>query len=64
MGYGLSWLFSLALNTELHRFPLVIRARTYALAVVVVVLASLVSALIVRKRMDHFNLVEVLKTRD
>jgi putative ABC transport system permease protein len=64
MGYGLSWLLSHALNTELHRFPLVIRGRTYALAVVIVVLASLVSALIVRRRMDHFNLIEVLKARD
>jgi putative ABC transport system permease protein len=64
MGYGLSWLFSLALNTELHRFPLVILGRTYALAVVVVVLASLASAVIVRRRINHFNLVEVLKARD
>lgn len=64
MGYGLSWLLSNALNTELHRFPLIIRGRTYALAVVVVVLASLLSALIVRRRMDRFNLVEVLKARD
>ncbi len=64
MGYGLSWLLSIALNTELHRFPLVIRGRTYALAVIVVVLASLLSALFVRRRMDHFNLVEVLKARD
>ena len=64
MGYGLSWLLSIALNTELHRFPLVIRGRTYAIAVAVVVFASLLSALIVRKRMDSFNLVEVLKARD
>ncbi len=64
MGYGLSWLLSSALNTELHRFPLVIRGRTYAIAVIVVVFASLLSAQIVRRRMDGFNLVEVLKARD
>lgn len=64
MGYELSWLLSQALNTELHRFPLVIRGRTYVLAVVVVLAASFLSAMIVRRRMDKFNLVEVLKARD
>ncbi len=64
MGFGLSWLLCAALNTELHRFPLVIRGRTYAMAVAVVVVASLVSALLVRRRMDRFNLIEVLKARD
>ncbi len=64
MGYGLSWLLSQALNTELHRFPLIISGRTYVMAVVVVIAASLFSALIVRRRMDKFNLVEVLKARD
>lgn len=64
MGYGLSWLLTFALNTELHRFPLIIRGRTYVMAVAVVVVASMLSALIVRRRMDNFNLVEVLKARD
>lgn len=64
MGYGLSWLLSQALNTELHRFPLIISGRTYVMAIVVVIAASLFSALIVRRRMDKFNLVEVLKARD
>lgn len=64
VGYGLAWLLSGALNTEVHRFPLVIHARTYAFAVVVVVMAAIASALVVRRRMDRFNLVEVLKARD
>ncbi len=34
------------------------------MAVAVVVIASLVSALLVRRRMDRFNLIEVLKARD
>ena len=64
LGYWLAWLLTAALNTEVHRFPLIIHARTYAFSVMVVVLAAIVSGLVVRRRMDHFNLVEVLKTRD
>jgi putative ABC transport system permease protein len=64
MGYELSWLLSQALNTELHRFPLIIRGRTYIMAIVVVLAASFFSAMVVRRRMDKFNLVEVLKARD
>ncbi len=64
LGYLLAWLLSGALNTEVHRFPLIIHARTYALAVAVVIVGAIVSALVVRRRMDRFNLVEVLKARD
>jgi putative ABC transport system permease protein len=64
LGYLLAWLLSGALNTEVHRFPLIIHARTYAFAVAVVIVGAIVSALVVRRRMDRFNLVEVLKARD
>ena len=64
VGYVLAWLLTAALNTEVHRFPLIIHGRTYAFAVIVVVVAAIASAMAVRRRMDHFNLVEVLKTRD
>jgi putative ABC transport system permease protein len=63
-GYMLAWLLSGALNTEVHRFPLIIYPRTYAFAVVVVVLAAVLSALVVRRGMNRLNLVEVLKARD
>ena len=49
---------------ELIRFPLVISARTYAWGALIVVLSAAVSALIVRRRLDHLDLVEVLKTRE
>ncbi|QDU30665.1 FtsX-like permease family protein [Anatilimnocola aggregata] len=64
VGHGFAWLLTAALNTEVHRFPLIIHGRTYAFAIVVVILAAMASALAVRRRMDHVNLVEVLKTRD
>ena len=50
---------------ELFRLPLFVSGRTYAFALLVVVAAAVVSAgLIVRRRLDRLDLVEVLKTRE
>jgi putative ABC transport system permease protein len=46
------------------RMPMVISTATYALAVLVVAGASLVSALQMRRLIDRLDLVEVLKTRE
>ena len=46
------------------RLPLVITPGTYLLAALVVVGASLVSALQMRRLIDRLDLVEVLKTRE
>ncbi len=48
---------------NLFRIPLIVRHSTYGFAAVVVILASVVSGLIVRRRIDHLDLIEVLKTR-
>jgi putative ABC transport system permease protein len=64
MGYGLAWsIVSLSSVTELH-LPLVVQPRTYAFACLVVLIAGVVSALIVRRRVDQLDLVGVLKTRE
>jgi putative ABC transport system permease protein len=42
----------------------VVSPATFAIASLVVVASAAVSALVVRRRIDRFNLVEVLKTRD
>lgn len=64
LGYGLSAIMSLAYNTELYRFPLVISRSSYAFAVVVIGLAGLVSGGMVRRQCDRLDLVAVLKTRE
>ena len=64
IGYGICALMPLWLNTELYRLPLVINRSTYAVAFIVVVLAAFVSGLLVRWRLRHLDLVEVLKTRE
>lgn len=64
LGYGLSKIVTTFLDTELYRIPLVVSPRTWALAVSVVVVAALASGLVVRRRLDHLDLIAVLKTRE
>lgn len=63
-GYGGAALLVMAFDTELYRLPFVLHPGTYAYAVVVILLAAVVSALIVRRRIDRLDLVAVLKTGD
>lgn len=53
-----------AVDTELYRLPPIIDPRTYAFAVIVVLVAGVLSALLVRRRLDHLDLIGVLKTRE
>jgi putative ABC transport system permease protein len=53
-----------ALETEDQRMPLVIAPHTYSFAASVVLVAATVTGLIVRRRVDHLDLVEVLKSRE
>lgn len=64
IGYGISWMLTLAISNELFRLPLVIDRSTYGISMLFVVLASAVSGLIVRRRLDHLDLIAVLKTRE
>jgi putative ABC transport system permease protein len=63
-GYGGAALLVMAFDTELYRLPFVLRTATYGYAVIVILLAALVSALIVQRRIDRLDLVAVLKTGD
>jgi putative ABC transport system permease protein len=68
VGLALGYLFAAwlvtAFDTELYRFPLVVSARTYVFATSGVVIAAILSALVVRRRLDQLDLVAVLKTRE
>jgi len=63
-GYLLASLIVHAFETELYRVPMVILASTYGWAIVIGVAATTVSALLVRRRVDHLDLIAVLKTRE
>jgi putative ABC transport system permease protein len=64
IGYGLAAALVRVYDTEMWRMPLVVAPSTYAFAAVTVVLATIGSALIVRRKLDTLDLVEVLKTRE
>ncbi len=64
IGRILSGLLASTLDPEEYRFPLMVSPQTYAYATVVVLAAALVSALLVRRRLDHLDLIGVLKTRE
>ena len=64
IGLGLAKFMATNLDTELFRIPLVVAADTYAIAMAAVVAAAAISGLIVRRRIDRFDLVAVLKTRE
>jgi putative ABC transport system permease protein len=63
-GFALAALLIALMSHEVMEFPLVILPATYLYAGAVVAAAGVVSALIVRNRIDHLDLVGVLKTRE
>ena len=64
IGHGMAWWMCQAFDQELFRFPLVISPFTYAFSASVVLLASIISGLLVRRRLDQLDLVAVLKSRE
>jgi putative ABC transport system permease protein len=64
LGYGLADLLLSLMQTHEFRIPLVINPSTYAYAGLLTAGAGVLSALIVRRRIDRLDLVAVLKTQD
>lgn len=64
IGYWICAYIAQALDNDLFRVPMIIEANTYAQAAAVVLASALISGLIVRRKLDHLDLVEVLKTRE
>jgi putative ABC transport system permease protein len=64
LGYGVCAMMARAYQWELFRLPLIVTRSTYAFAFLVVAGAALLSAALVRHRINRLDLVEVLKTRE
>ncbi len=64
VGYGLCVVIVRALNSEVYRIPLAVTARVMTWAALTVIAASAFSALVVRRRLDHLDLIAVLKVRE
>jgi putative ABC transport system permease protein len=63
LGYGFSYLASLAIDTDSHRFPLIVSRSTFAYATVIILLSAAVSSLAVRRMLNHLDLLAVLKVK-
>jgi len=64
IGYGLCYAITTSIETDIYRMPFVAESRTYVISAVLVMVAAAASGWAVRRRLDRFNLVEVLKTRE
>ena len=64
LGYGMSGMLVKAFETELYTIPFTSSPRTYALCALTVVVSAAVSGLIVRRKLDHLDLLEVLKSKE
>jgi putative ABC transport system permease protein len=64
LGYLLSGLLKVQVAGEVMRARLIVGHLSYALASGIVIVAALMSALVVRNRINQLDLVGVLKTRD
>ncbi|MBL0943372.1 MAG: ABC transporter permease [Hydrogenophaga sp.] len=63
-GRGLAALLMRLMSSDNIEFPVVIAPATYAWAAIIVLAAGAASALLVRRRVDRFDLVAVLKVRE
>jgi putative ABC transport system permease protein len=64
LGFGMAALASWALDMELYRIPLVVKASTFGFGTVIILVATLMSGLLVRRQLDHLDLVAVLKSKE
>jgi len=64
IGYSFAWAMAEGFRTELYRVPLVVNREVFAWSSLVVFAAAAVSGLVVRKRIDRLDMIEVLKTRE
>jgi putative ABC transport system permease protein len=64
IGYLLGQLIMLGFNNEIYRLSFVVSPSTVAWAFLTVIGAACISGLVVRRRLDHLDLVGVLKTRE
>lgn len=64
LGYVIAAATAEASNTDMYRIPVIVLPATYLYAMVVVIVATLLAALVVRRRLGQLDLVSVLKTKE
>lgn len=63
-GAALAWSIATSMSTKLFRVPLVIEASTYGVSALIVLVAGLVSAVLVIRRVSQLDMISVLKTKE
>ena len=63
-GYALSAAIVGMIDSEVYRFPLYVSRQAVALSFLGIIAATVFSGLVVRRRLDHLDLVAVLKIRE
>lgn len=64
LGVWFSWFLSHAYETDLYRFPFVMRGSNILTSIVVVLVFGVIANVLVLRRLRRQNVVEVLKTRE
>ncbi len=64
IGWGVAKLMTESFTSDLYAIPLVLKPATFSSASLVVLAATTVSVLVVRRRLDRLDLVAVMKTRE
>ncbi|NNL94926.1 MAG: ABC transporter permease, partial [Xanthomonadales bacterium] len=64
IGAWLSYQWAAQAPAELFKIPVVLSANTFALSATVVLIAAMFSALIVRQKLNHLDLIRALKTKE
>jgi putative ABC transport system permease protein len=63
-GYWISWSILELMQSDWFKIPFIIETRTYALSIIVILISSVVSLFIIKKRIQQLNLTAVLKVGD
>lgn len=63
-GWLLAGLLATAYETDLYRVPFIVHGSTYGMAMLVVIVSAIGSALVVARRVGRLDLIAVLKTRE
>ena len=63
-GYGLAAAIVRSIDSEVYRFPLYVTPRSVAISFLGIIAAAVISGLLVRRKLDHLDLVAVLKIRE
>lgn len=64
LGYGLAALISAAYDTDLYRLPLVLAPSSYVYALTIITLTAGGSGWLIRRQLNHLDLIAALKARE